>query len=423
MTTRWLLPAGALCAFLCPLLLADNKESDWLQFRGPAGRGISADKGLPEKWSDDDLAWKAELPGPGASTPAIIGQRIFLTCYKGYRPNQRDGDQKNLRLLLVCLKRDKQGEIEWTKEIKPRLPEQERIRDDHGYASSSPAVDADRVYVFFGKTGVFAFDHKGKQQWHTEVGDELNGWGSAASPVLHGDLVIVNASVESQTIYALNKKTGKEVWKAEGIKEAWNTPVIGAPKKGDAELVVAVPGKVLGLSLTDGKELWSCASGIRSYMVPSIVVHDGVAYCIGGRTNGSLAVRLGGRGDVTKTHRVWTSSKGGNVSSPVYHDGHLYWMHDRDGIAFCASAKDGTIVYEETIGRAGQVYASAVLGDGKIYYVARHGRTHVVAAKPKYELLQSNDLERRGMFNASPAVAGSKLYLRSDKYLYCIGKK
>ena len=158
-------------------------------------------------------------------------------------------------------------------------------------------------------------------------------------------------------------------------------------------------------------------------MVPSPVAHDGVVYVLGGRPGGGLAVRLGGKGNVTATHRLWTSRKGNNVSSPVYHDGHLYWMHDSLGIAYCADAKTGALVYEERVPRASQVYASPVLADGKIYYPGRNGTTYVVAARPKFELLASNSWGERGNFNASPAVAGAQLLFRTDRFVCCVGKR
>jgi len=150
---------------------------------------------------------------------------------------------------------------------------------------------------------------------------------------------------------------------------------------------------------------------------------DGYFYCVGGRTGGGLAVKVGGRGDVTKTHRVWTIKKGSNVTSPVLHDGHMYWMHENNGIAFCAELKTGSIVYEEKIDRIDQVYASSVLADGKIYYISRTGKTIVLAAKPTFEKLAMNELGRAGMFNASPAIADGKIFIRSEKSLYCFGKK
>jgi outer membrane protein assembly factor BamB len=193
---------------------------------------------------------------------------------------------------------------------------------------------------------------------------------------------------------------------------------------GKTELVVAIFGKVLGIDPAKGTQLWSCATDIPWYMVPSAVAHDGVVYCIGGRDGGGrLAVSIGGRGDVTRQNRLWAAKKGSNVASPIYHDGHLYWMNDVLGIAYCAEAKTGNILYEERLPRAGQVYASPVLAEGRVHYTTRDGRTYVVAAKPTFELLATNDLSDRSMFNASPAVAGGKLLIRSDKYLYCLGKK
>jgi outer membrane protein assembly factor BamB len=159
-------------------------------------------------------------------------------------------------------------------------------------------------------------------------------------------------------------------------------------------------------------------------MVPSAVSHDGVAYCLGGRSGVvGLAVRTGGRGDVTATHRLWTSTKGSNVSSPVYHDGHLYWMNDASGTAYCVKADTGAVVYEERVRRAGGVYASALLAGGRIYYVGREGRTYVVAAVPRFDLLATNDLGDRSDFDATPVAVDGRLFIRSNKALYCIGAK
>ena len=156
-------------------------------------------------------------------------------------------------------------------------------------------------------------------------------------------------------------------------------------------------------------------------MVPSIVYHDDTIFCIGGRSGGALAVRnLVGEETSRGTHVVWTGNKGSNVTSPVYHEEHVYWMSEKLGVAYCANAETGDIVYEERLPRAGQVYASPVLGDGKIYYVNRQGRTFVVAANPTFELLATNDIEERGRFDSSPAIADGALFLRSNRYLYCI---
>jgi outer membrane protein assembly factor BamB len=397
------------------LSLAQN-EPVWAQFRGPGGRAVSAES-VPVTWSrTENIAWKTELPGPGTSSPIVVGSKIYLTCYNG------PADQ--LKLKLVCLGRA-DGKILWTKEIAPQLPEQPKIRDDHGYASSTLAADKDRLYAFFGKTGVFAFDHDGKQLWKADVGSKLHGWGSGNSPVLWKDRVLINASVESESLVALDAKTGKEVWRAGGIKDSWNTPILADAGGGKTEVVVAIMGKVLGFDPATGQQLWSCATDIPWYMVPSLLSQDGVVYAIGGRNGGgALAVRLGGKGDVTATHRLWMVQKGSNVASPILHEGHLYWMNESSGVAFCAEAKTGKIVYEQRVDdRPGQIYASPVLADGKIYYMARNGKTAVVAAKPQFERLALNEFGDRSTFNASPAVAGGRMFVRSDNHLYCIGKK
>jgi outer membrane protein assembly factor BamB len=402
---------------------AQDQLSDWRAFRGNDGSATSTEKGLPLTWNaTENMLWRTDLPGAGSSTPIIVGPRVFVTCYSGYNvPGQARGRQEDLKLHLVCLGRS-QGNLLWKRDLPPKLPEQETIRDGHGYASSSPVADEARVFAFFGKSGVWAFDHDGKELWHADVGSNLHGWGSGASLLLAGGLVIVNASVESETLYALDAKTGKEVWRLGGIREAWNTPILA--RNGDqTELVIAVFGKVLGIDPKTGKELWNCATDIPWYMVPSLVAHEGVVYAIGGRPGGGLAVRLGGKGDVTRSHRLWISTKGGNVSSPVYHDGHLYWMHDNLGLAYCADARTGAIIYEERIARAGQVYGSPVQADGRIYYPSRGGAVYVVAARPRFELLASNAWGERGTYNASPAIAGRQLFFRTDRFVCCVGTK
>jgi outer membrane protein assembly factor BamB len=397
---------------------------DWNRFRGPTGMGVADVSGLPVEWSQDDgLVWKIALPGAGASSPVTFGDRIYLTSYTGFFvPDEPGGSPEELKRHLIALRLD-DGQVVWDKAVAAKLPEEERIRD-HGFAASSVAADEERIYAFFGKTGAFAFDHDGNQLWQADVGPKTNGWGSAASPVLYKDLVFINASVESESLVALDRKTGEQKWRAGGIREAWNTPLVVTAASGREELIVPVQGSVLAFAPDSGESLWSCKTDIGWYMVPSVVAADGVVYCLGGRSGtAALAVRAGGSGDVTATHRLWTSLKGSNVSSPVFLDGHLYWTHESREIAYCAKADTGEIIYEQRLERSGQFYASALLADGRLYYVSRNGKTFVLAAKPQFEQLAVNDLSDRGVFNASPAVAGNRLLIRSDKFLYCVGAK
>ncbi|MCS6861373.1 MAG: PQQ-like beta-propeller repeat protein [Abditibacteriales bacterium] len=401
-----------------------GRSGDWPQFRGPGGLGVSPERGLPLTWSStQNIVWKTALPGAGASSPIVIGQRIYLTCYTGYGiPGQPRGDLTQLKRHLLCLNRS-DGKVLWHWTAPTQLPEEPSVRE-HGYAANTPAADSERVYVFFGKSGVFALDHSGRPLWQADVGSRTSGWGSAASPILVGNMVIINASVESESLVALDKRTGREIWRAGGIQEAWNTPQVVSGEGGKTELVMAVFGKLLGFDLSSGERLWSCATDIRWYMVPSVVTHDGIVYSIGGRTGGALAVRAGGRGDVTASHRLWTGRKGSNVSSPILHGGHLYWAHENLGIVYCAEAQTGRIVYEERLTPApGSIYASQVLADGRLYYLSRRGHGYVVAAKPTFEQLAHNDLSDGSTFDGSPAVSGGQLLLRSDRFLYCIGRK
>jgi outer membrane protein assembly factor BamB len=409
--------------FTSPFSFHDVYGGNWPRFRGPDGLGIAETSSLPTKWSNrENIVWKATIPGAGASSPVIYGNRVFLTFFTGYGVDgSSSGSIDDLKRHILCLDAGSGG-ILWQREVETVLPESQ-TRRFLGYASSTPTVDADRVYCFFGKSGVIAFDHSGDQLWHRNVGDNTHGWGSAASPVLYKDLVIINAFVECGQLVALDKISGREVWRSGELKESWNTPLLVDLPDGKTELVIAISGKILGFEPDTGKQLWEC-EGHRWYIVPSLIANNGVVYCLSGKGVEAIkAVRAGGRGDVSDTHMLWTVKKGTNVPSAVYHEGHIYFAHETKGIAYCLNAKTGDVVYEEPVPGIGGVYASAIVGAGKIYYVSRHSGTFVLAAKPKYELLAHNKLDGDRNAHASPAVYGQQLILRMDRFLYCIGQK
>ena len=415
---------------------AQESESDWRQFRGPSRQGQSKETELPDEWSpSQNILWKVDLPGAGSSSPIVVGQRVFFTCYTGFGVPGQSGKMDQLKYHLIC-KSTNDGTSLFDRAIEPALPEVDNTREEHGYASSTPASDGEDkfVYTFFGKTGVSAFDRTYEERWHNDVGTGTDQWGSGASLVLTKDMVIVNASVESGCLFGINKKSGKRVWKVTGIEKSWSTPLVVDVGDGRQELVVAVRGRVFGFDPEKGAELWTCATDVKfdkatSYFVPSLVANDGIVYSIAGeRSGGGLAVRVGGKGDVTKKRRLWTTLKGSNVSSPVLHEGHLYWMHEDLGIAYCAEAKSGKVLFEQRIKGVGQVYASPVVADGKLFFITRSGRCVVLAAKPKYELIAINSFSEPNrknseVFNASPALAGGRLFVRSDQRMYCVGKK
>jgi outer membrane protein assembly factor BamB len=399
-----------------------------MQFRGPGGLGVSDDKGIPEKWSEtENVVWKTRLPGPGTSSPITVGDAIFVTCYSGYAESTSDpGDQKNLMRHVVCLDR-KSGAIRWTKDLKPELPESVYKGGNdgqHGYASSTPVSDGKNLFVFFGKSGVFCFDLTGKQLWSHSVGTRTTGWGSATSPLLFNDLVIVNASVECGALVALDKADGSEAWKLPGISSAWSSPMLVDVPGGKPELVVNLGGgkssKIIGVDPAAGKKLWSCEGNNDGYVCSSVVSHDGVVYAVAGRVSRSVAVKAGGSGEVKE---LWTSRNDSRVNSPIYHEGHLYWLNEQRGAAMCIEAATGKEVYSQRLQGIGRAYASGVYADGKIYYVTDNATTFVIAARPQYELLATNKLADTSRTNASPVVDSGRLLIRTDKHLYCVGKK
>ncbi len=419
-----LIRVASLLMLVAASLTMPTFGGDWTQFRGPGGLGISDEKGTPAKWSStENIAWKVELPGPGSSSPIVVGQRVFLTCYNGYGLEPAKGDSKELRRHLLCFDRSSGKEL-WKKSFEPKLPEHKYEGEGsyHGYAASTPISDGERLFVFFGKSGVFCFDLDGQQLWQASVGEGTHGWGSGCSPVLFDKFLLVNASVESGSLVALDKLTGKEVWKAGGVRSAWNTPLL-VDAKSRREVIVSTESRLLSFDPIDGKPLWN-ADGVHRYVCPSVVAHDGVVFAIGGGHT-SLAVRAGGSGDVTESHGVWRKPKGSNVGSPVFLNGHLYWATDGGGIVCCQNAATGEFVFEKRLDPgSGTIWSSPVLADGKLYFVSQSQGTFVVAAKPEYELLAHNTLaDDNSRTNASPAVHNGQLLLRTDRALYCIGKK
>ena len=411
---------NSICSmFVLGLLAQTSLAEDWPQFRGPGSLGKSQAKNLPVTWSDtENLIWKTAMPGSGSSSPIALDGKLYVTCYSGYGLDQGRGKMEDLAFHVVCIDGGK-GTIIWDKKIEPVLPESKEVRD-HGYAAQTPATDGKHLYVFFGKSGVFKVDLNGEQIWQTSVGTKVHGWGSGTSPVLYKNLVIVNASVESGSLVAINKESGKEVWRAAGMDSSWNTPHLVDAPGGKQELAVSVKGFVLGFDPGTGEEIWRC-EGIPDYICPSIISHEGILYALGGRRSMTIAIRSGGRGDVSKTHKVWQADVGANVSSPVVHDGHLYWVSDRNKTAYCLSLADGSIKYSKSVNV--QPYASTLLADGRLYVVTRFDGTLVLAAGPQFDQMAHNKLADETVFNASPIVFNGNLILRSNKNLYCFGQK
>jgi len=409
------------------------QPGDWPQFRGPNSNGISNSKNPPLKWSSsENLRWTTKLPGPGSSSPIVLGNKVFVTCYSGYGDGS-NGSKDNLLRHLICLNR-KDGFILWEKKIKSAGPEDtfSGYITEHGYASSTPVTDGKAIYCFFGKAGVYTFDLEGRELWNAPVGTMSSNrrWGSASSPILVGDKLIVNASEEARALLALDKNTGRQLWKAEGAKLelCYGTPALFNNPQGRLELVLALPGEFWGINPNTGKLFWLAQSSLTGNVSPSVVMADDIAIGFGGfpRT-GAVAIRAGGSGDVTSTHVIWETTKGSYVPCGVVHQGNIFWMDDR-GLASCAETKTGALVFQERAGIEGgggasrAVYASTVMAGGHFFSVTRKQGTVVWKASEKFEEVAINRFVNDPTdFNASPAIAGDQIFLRSNQAIYCVG--
>ena len=251
----------------------------------PTGRGVSSDeKAPPIKWSPTkNLKWKTPLPGAGVSSPIVVGDRVFVTCYSGYGVDRGNpGNLNDLKRHLICLDAAG-GKIIWQKDVdavQPEDPFEGRGVPTHGYASHTPVSDGKNIYVFFGKTGALAFDMDGNQLWQTSVGTESDPrrWGSSSSPILYKDRLIVTASAESEALVALEAQTGKEVWRAEaaGLSNTWSTPILVDVSDERTDLVLSVPNEVWSFNPENGKLRWYCEGAESDQANPSVIAHDGI---------------------------------------------------------------------------------------------------------------------------------------------------
>lgn len=439
-----------------------SRASDWLRFRGPNGTGISPDSApTPVTWSPkENIKWKIALPGAGVSSPIIVGDRIFVTCYSGYGLSRNaPGDQKDLKRHLVCVSR-KTGETLWQKTFDAHLPEDAFSGagvPEHGYASHTPTSDGQRVYAFFGKSGVYAFDLDGKELWHTSVGtgSDPRRWGSSSSPIVHDKVLIVAAGPERNAIVGLDTATGKEIWKAdaESLGNVWGTPIAVKVDDTRTDIVIGAPYEIWAINPSNGKLKWYCEAMESDQFNSSVVASGETIYAIEGRGGGSIAVKAGGLDNVTKTHTLWSGRDSSRFGTPVVHEGRLYYFSS--GVANCIDAKTGERIYQGRLqgsrapeggepprgegnpggapgrgfgggrgGFGGSDYASPVLADGKLYYVTRAGNMHVLKAGKSFEQLAVNRVtDDTEDFSATPAVSNGDLFVRSNKHLYCVGVK
>lgn len=395
--------------------------ADWPAWRGPDGQGHSRETALPVTWSaTENVRWKIPLPDDGNSTPIVHGDRLFLT----------QAVKKANTRALWCLDRAT-GKQLWIKEIVYK--DAEPTHATNPFCSASPVTDGERVVVSHGSAGVYCYDFAGKELWRYDTGKQHHIWGNASSPILYRDLAILWIGPgDRQTLLAVHKKTGEKVWQhdepgGKGGKErpwigSWSTPVV--VRAGDRdELLLGVPGKFKAFDPATGKELWSCDGLVNKnkdeLVYTSAVYADGIAVAMGGFQGGAVAVRTGGSGDVTKTHRLWHHpANPQRIGSPVIVGQHLYVVNEQ-GQGQCLELKTGKEVWRKDR-LLGTTWGSLVAADGKLYVTSLTGETVVVEASPVFKQLAKHTIGEP--VYASLVISRGEIFVRSYKHLWCIGK-
>lgn len=428
--------ALAVLGCVCGSVQAD----DWPRFRGPAGSGVAAEtESIPLTWSPQaNLAWKTELPGPGASSPIVSGGRVFVTCYSGYGLSQEaPGEISNLMRHLVCVDL-KSGQKLWQRDVPAAQPEDPFTGvgvTAHGYASHTPVADQDGVYAFFGKSGVHAFDLEGNPLWQVEVGMESDPakWGSSSSPILFEDLLIVTASCESQSIIGLDKRTGQEVWRqeAKGLDNMWGTPTLVAVDDQRTDLVMCVSKEMWGLDPNTGELRWYADATGADHAYSSVVFDQNRVFAFTSRGGGSIAIDVGGSGDISQSRTVWIGRDNASFASPVRYQSRLYLV--ASGIVAAVDATNGKRIQqlrlkgaEQTGGRFGSLdYPSPILVGKHLMYLNGSGQMFVfdVSGEKMEQVALNKVTTDREVFWGTPAVADDHLVIRSSRHLYAVTDK
>jgi outer membrane protein assembly factor BamB len=396
-------------ALVAALFFCIFAAADWPQFRGPGGQGHVADKGYPLKWSEtENVTWKTAIDGLGWSSPVVQGKQIWLTT----------AADEGHSLRAVCLDRSS-GKIVHDVEVFHK-DDPGKIHSKNSHASPTPVLEADRVYVHFGAHGTACLATDGRIIWRNDELKYNHRHGPAGSPVVYRDLLIISCDgTDVQFVVALDKHTGKIRWKKsrEG-KMAYSTPLV-VNVQGHDELISTGANSAMAYEPLTGKEIWHVRYEGYSEVPRPVVSHGLVFLCTGYDTPGLYAVRLGGKGDVTDTHVVWTMKKGAPLNpSPVAIDDMLFLVNDK-GIATCVEAETGKQIWQERIG--GNFSASPVYADGRIYFLNEEGKTTVVAPQRSYQELATNQVDGRTL--ASPAFVDGVIFLRTDTHLYRIEER
>lgn len=395
-------------------------EDQWPMWRGWSRQGHVKGEGYRDRWDlagasegvegADAVLWQVDVPGRGNSSPIVWDDRIFLTTARG-------GDE----LFLLAFDRA-DGTLLWEARAPTRGVEQ--IHQKNSWASATPATDGERIYTSFGTHGLVAFDFDGDELWHARWDRLDNYHGSAGSPILYRDSVIIYQDHRGASfVAAFDRESGDELWRVDRrAQTGWGTPIVITTGERD-ELIVSSQRRVVAYDPATGQELWF-ADGQLFEVIPTPVVGHGLVFTSSGRAGPTLAIRPGGSGEVTDSHVAWTSPKGSPfVPSAIVVGDYLYMINDMQSVVTCFAAETGEVMYQGRLGEARRegFSASPVAVDGKVFFTDDRGRTFVLRAGPEFELLHVNRLGERTL--ASPALVDGTWYWRTATRLLAIGEQ
>jgi outer membrane protein assembly factor BamB len=384
----------------------------WTRWRGPGGQGLVEGSGYPDQWSaSKNVLWKVEVAGRGNSSPIVWRDRIFLTTSL----------EAGARRVILCHRRG-DGKLLW-ESAAPEAPA-ERIYRKNTHASSTPVTDGERVYAYFGNAGVLAVDMEGRRVWHHSFGEITMYHGSAGSPLLYKDRIIVFQDQRAGSfIAALDRRTGKVLWTTPREERVgWSSP-IAIRANGRDEIITSSQHRVVAYDPGTGRELWK-ASGNTFEVTPTPAVGQGLVFVPSGRAGPTLAIRPGGSGDVTATHIAWQTPRGSPfIPSPLVYGKYLYLVNDMTSIATCFEADTGKLMWQGRLGEAlKESFSASPIGvDKKVFIMNDQGETFVLAAGPEFKLLHVNQLGERAL--ATPALVDGIWYFRTESHLLAIGRR
>jgi outer membrane protein assembly factor BamB len=420
---------------------ADGPRDDryWGQWRGPLDTGVATTADPPVEWSETkNIKWKVRNVGHGTSSPIVWEDRIFLTTSvphgaesdpdSGVRPGAHDNTTKvqETKFLVLAVNRE-DGEMLWQTTVAYQIPHESR-HDTGSYASASPTTDGERIYAFFGSNGLYCLDWNGEVLWEKDLGDmhSKHGHGEGSSPTLYGGILVVNWDHEGPSFaVALDKRTGKELWRNDRDEPtSWSSPHV-VVHQGNPQVVISAANRIRSYDLDTGKQIWECG-GLSHNVVAGPVSEDGFVICGSSyEKQAILGISLdGAKGDITDTNKVvWIKRHDTPyVPSLLLYDGHVYYLRHYQGVLTCLEAKTGKEVYSRArLPGIGSAYASPVAANGRIYITSLEGNTLVFTAGINPEVLSVNELD--DSFSASASLVGKEIFLRGDRFLYCISEE